>query len=506
VGFLIQVWHSLAFAMEPPLRLCCRSADPLPWTPCLGLAAGCAAAAFLVLWLTRKAAGDVERRALLLSFVMASSVNLFPLTVFLMTLMVRVVGDGLLFELLLAIFAAAYFVAGFHFLASGSGERLRTATRMANVFATTLLITTIALALFQRLTGAEGRALDAARRLSARNTRAAHHGSVRPDIYYVVLDGYGRADVLKDMYGVDSGGFLDYLQSRGFWIARGAQSNYQQTYLSLSSALNLTYLDELAAVAPPDRRPLRYMIEHAALVRVLKSLGYRFVLLPSGYSATHDAAFADDIVDTDAPSPFFYNGVALTPLWFFPPLRAFQYERHRETVLTTLDRLPSTAAGAGPKFVFAHVLSPHPPFVLGGSFPSSPYALNDGTQFFGSRREYVRGYARQVTTLDTLLQGMLDNLLARIDDRAIVILQGDHGPGSSLDWASFARTNHRERNGILAAYRVPPAIASQLYPTITPINAWRLILRTAFGADYPPQPDRSYYSTWQQPYQFRLTH
>ena len=44
--------------------------------------------------------------------------------------------------------------------------------------------------------------------------------STRPDIYYIILDAYGRADVLKDLYNYDNSQFVDWLNQKGFYVAR----------------------------------------------------------------------------------------------------------------------------------------------------------------------------------------------------------------------------------------------------------------------------------------------
>src|SRR5690606_20870239 len=66
-----------------------------------------------------------------------------------------------------------------------------------------------------------------------------------PDVYYIILDGYPRADILAERYGYDNSEFLEGLESRGFYIADGSHSNYGQTILSLTSSLNMDYLDTL---------------------------------------------------------------------------------------------------------------------------------------------------------------------------------------------------------------------------------------------------------------------
>ncbi len=66
----------------------------------------------------------------------------------------------------------------------------------------------------------------------------------KPDIYYIILDGYGRGDVLKSVYGFDNEKFYNELENRGFFIARKSNANYAQTTLfSLASSLNMEYLE-----------------------------------------------------------------------------------------------------------------------------------------------------------------------------------------------------------------------------------------------------------------------
>ena len=66
----------------------------------------------------------------------------------------------------------------------------------------------------------------------------------RPDIYLIVLDAHGRADVLRDLYGYDESPFLDHLRDKGFYVADRSTSNYCFTELSMGATLNMRYMDE----------------------------------------------------------------------------------------------------------------------------------------------------------------------------------------------------------------------------------------------------------------------
>src|SRR5262245_14735263 len=58
-----------------------------------------------------------------------------------------------------------------------------------------------------------------------------------PDIYYIILDGYARHDVMKSHFDFDNTDFLDHLERKGFYVARNSTANYCQTPLCVSSSL-----------------------------------------------------------------------------------------------------------------------------------------------------------------------------------------------------------------------------------------------------------------------------
>ena len=92
----------------------------------------------------------------------------------------------------------------------------------------------------------------------------------KPDIYYIILDAYARADVMQDFYGYDNSHFVEQLTDLGFYVAPCSQSNYAWTGLSLTSSLNMNYLQELYISA--DSLPAW---KYSAVRQELKKLGYK---------------------------------------------------------------------------------------------------------------------------------------------------------------------------------------------------------------------------------------
>jgi hypothetical protein len=275
-----------------------------------------------------------------------------------------------------------------------------------------------------------------------------------PDIYYVVLDGYGREDILREMYAVNNGPFLDQLREMGFFIADEAHSNYMQTVLSLSSSLNLQYLDEQIQIwgqDSADRRLPTEMIRHSLVRGFLEARGYRTVDVESGYYPT-EIQDADERVGLMRPhgiNAYEQFWVLYSPLVELIPKDEFGYptwgyEMHRERIIQGLESLAQVSAEDGPKFVFAHVIAAHPPFVLqadGTPVPEArPYQLVDGGQSYESHEEFISGYVGQVSYINRLLLEIVPTILRNSKRPPVIILQGDHGPGSKLDWYSAAGT------------------------------------------------------------------
>ncbi len=110
-----------------------------------------------------------------------------------------------------------------------------------------------------------------------------------PSIHYMVLRGYARSDSLRELCRYDNGDFLKGLDQRGFCVAEEASANYSHTPLSLSSSLNMEYLNGLTEEMGRDTRgqeSLGQMIAQSRVRRFSAQRGYRFASICSAYFAT----------------------------------------------------------------------------------------------------------------------------------------------------------------------------------------------------------------------------
>jgi hypothetical protein len=76
----------------------------------------------------------------------------------------------------------------------------------------------------------------------------------------------------------------------------------------------------------------------------------------------------------------------------------------------------------------------------------------------------------------------------------------DHGPASMFNWDVHTPSCLWERTSNLFAILLPEHLNSEIvYPSISPVNAFRVIFNTYFGTNLPYLDDKSYLMMWQQP-------
>ena len=357
---------------------------------------------------------------------------------------------------------------------------------------------------------------------SAISALAVPPGETAPDIYYIVVDTYTRADALQAFLSYDNTPFLHQLEDLGFYVASCSSSNYSRTLMSVASSLNLGFLNSFApqmVAQQTDPYRLDSFIQHSLLRRKLEEAGYRTIALESGFGPTEwkDA----DVYLTprremrvewfgglnETESYLLKGSLGVLVYRLFPRLPFetrlqldYAYVEHRNRLLFALDELPKVAAMEGPKLVFVHLLAPHEPFVFksdGGYVERrTPFTLNNDEETW-AWEVYSSGYVGQLSYLNSRLLGVMSDILAASKSPPFIVLQGDHGIRRMQD--------HWARVAILNAYYFPGQAGKGLYPTISPVNSFRLLFDSRFGTHLGLLPDRTYQSSSGESYDFLVT-
>ena len=305
----------------------------------------------------------------------------------------------------------------------------------------------------------------------------------KPDIYYIILDGYASQNTLKNFYNYDNSKFYESLIDEGFYIANNSTSNYSNTLLSLSSSLNMSYLN--MSDNYQYERQMSKRITDNKVAKLLIDKGYKYVTFESGYSVNNGSYIADLNVSCSSISEFDY---LLIHSSFLSPFSQFTFVRDR--ILCQFDTLKKVASNES-EFIFAHIISPHPPFVFDRNGDSVMMSTGSGSW---SDQD---GYVKQLQFINLKILEVIDQIkLNHNKDDFIMIIQSDHGPASlgNDEMSNPSDDLIKERMGILNAYYVPNDVESRLYKDITPVNTFRVLLSELFNIDLPVLDDKNYFS------------
>jgi hypothetical protein len=329
-----------------------------------------------------------------------------------------------------------------------------------------------------------------------------------PDIYYIMLDAYTGEDALRKTYGFDNRPFLDELSKLGFYLPSCTQSNYAQTEHTLASTLNLSYLDELGdgfVADSDDRSGMWPLIRHSAVRQMLEELGYSTVAFDTGFrwSELDDADYYFDAATGPVRGLSAFEATLLrtTAAWILvdqlerlPPFldSGRSAEEHYRRVSYVLDQLREAPALAGSNFIFAHIVSPHLPFVFG---PEGEFLPNDPPEDERNMDWYIKGYVDQVGVLNSKVLTALEHIIAQSEPSPVIVLVGDHGPEMGSD---------SDRMSILYGVLLPGVGEDTSDQLNSPVNSFRVIFNSLFGTAFPILDHASLFSTYPAPYDYTL--
>lgn len=378
-------------------------------------------------------------------------------------------------------------------LAARASARLPQATAGLNVFAIVLVVIAAATILPYEIARARREPVAHAAPVVTGSDAAPGR-----DIYFLVFDRYGSADAIERRFDITGNDLYGWLEERGFHVPSSSHANYRATDFSLAATLNMQLLDNLTREVgrdSDDRTAAQDMIRQHEVGRFLKSQGYRYYQIGSWYGPSRSIEIADENLVYGVASEFesVLNDLTITPAidrvrGVVSPEPTFR-DRHREGSLFAFRQLRRVATAPGPKFVFAHILLPHDPYVFKADGSPLSEEEADGTpepQLYADHLAYANSQIKEI--VGYLLAGAEES-------RPIVIIEGDEGPlmCQSVDCVSDTPEYLRIRLGNLVAMYLP-GVDVVIPDTFTSVNTFRVVLREYFGAELEPLPDRSF--TW----------
>jgi len=323
--------------------------------------------------------------------------------------------------------------------------------------------------------------------IAPENEQTVASAQVQPNVYWFIFDAYSRADVLEDYFGYDNSNFLDALATRSFDVKEASLANYASTKLSISTTASMNYFIPADAPLHPSMwtAPLQGF---NPVVGRFRDLGYSYIHAePGGNNLKTRCGGVEDVCIKSAPTGVVSISEAdvgllqLTPAFpiirrLYPNLLSFDFT-NIEDVTGRLN-----FESREPFFLFAHILSPHPPQRFDQR--CDLIAQVDFDLAGEDYSELVGGYLNDLKCLNGEILEAVDLILERDQSDPIIILQSDHGYRGTqlrpvrenvrvpLELVSYAN---------LQAMRMPESCVTRTGEEFSPVNTFRIVLSCIDG-------------------------
>lgn len=325
-----------------------------------------------------------------------------------------------------------------------------------------------------------------------------------PDVYYIVPDSYAGLPAFSKYFSYDNTDFTTYLEKKGFYIATHSTSNYPTTLLSLASTLNMEYVDYLSKFPNTnDESIAQPLIENSNTLKFFRTLGYKYYQMGSWWWPTGTNRHADENYNVQKHNRLNLNGFTYTLLestLASPVLDSIlpgkvigeSNDDKRAIIVYQFETFPTITRLPGPKFVFAHIIAPHDPYVFDKNCEFISHNVTD-------TRSEEENYGNQVSCINKKLQETIDGILKTSSHPPIILLQADEGAkfiasriNPAESWKDAKKEQLQMKFPILSAYYLPGVTTAAIYKEMTPVNSFRTIFNLYFSANLPLLPDKNY--------------
>jgi len=323
------------------------------------------------------------------------------------------------------------------------------------------------------------------------------------DVYYIILDGYSGSKSLETILNYDNSEFTDFLINKGFYISTESYSNYKRTTFSIPSTLSMNYLNYLAEIKGIDSTDENELVEisrNSEVIKNFKSEGYTTYAIEAGSKETNKIKNIDFRLCTKKNVSESEFGSMLIRTTILNPVQVklFSNEK-RDKILCGFSELIKMAdRNESPKFVLAHLMIPHRPYIFGPTGElvyAKLLTLDDLDENWNSEL-----YLGQLEFSNLRMKEVISKLTDR-NDPPIIIIQSDHGMRGG-DFNNEYELMLKNFNNF-KAYYFPEVGRNIEFETTTPVNSFRVLFNLYFDDDYEILEDKIYGNTKEKPYQFR---
>lgn len=304
------------------------------------------------------------------------------------------------------------------------------------------------------------------------------------NVYHIILDEHASTSSLKRYLDYDNSDFDRSLEELGFFIPVKSYSNYKTTTISIPSLLNMNYIHaDLPSNEKERDAIMKSLTNNNIVTKMFEKNGYQTISFYNEFNLRTTNS-SNQLCNNNAGNLLFLSFILdNTPIaivkGFGDPGNYKGYAENRLCIFETLSN--TNELESYPKYVFAHIMLPHEPFIFDADGNLNPYEKQKPA-------DKVRAqYLDQLEFTDSKTLQLVKKLLAE-DPQPIIIIQSDHG----------RRVEDNTKEGFeqsfsnFAAFYIPEAKFEDFPQVFSLVNTYRIIFNYNFGTNYELLENRMY--------------
>jgi hypothetical protein len=327
-----------------------------------------------------------------------------------------------------------------------------------------------------------------------------------PNVYWILLDGYPRRDVLQEFFNFDNAPFVDRLKGLHFTVYDRAVASFPETAFSISSTLSMGFpVNGIPPRMPSPAELQRTVRGQNVVVNTFRSMGYHYAHFQNGYDELTACPLEGAICIRGSAQAsggaFEFDEFNIALLSKSPVMDAIaMFTDADRTVEESMflqgavhevtDRL-SQLPERGPFFLYAHVLAPHPPI----RFKRDCSVRAAAPDLLDWNANEKAAFIDQLICVNDETVTLLHKVVAK-DPQAIIVLQSDHGTAFrgqfKKPFDGWDLADRKERFGALNALRMPDVCSDDTQGTVDLVNTFARVLNCVSGSHLPDKVARRF--------------
>ena len=306
-----------------------------------------------------------------------------------------------------------------------------------------------------------------------------------PDIHCILVDEYSGFEAMRLFHKYDNSDFNNKLINLGFFVAKTPSSNYNSTWISCSSLLEMNYVDSNKLLTFKGNKMYLYgesIVYNNNIFNFFKNSGYT-TINNSFFNIKADHSNKNIIINIDKEllkentfyeysKKSFLNHIPFNNIQIILGTKMGAHFSYNQSVINQfyydLNRVYNN-----PKFVYTHLLMPHPPYLL-----SAKGVRNFRELYQITHEKQSDFYVEYVKKTNEQIVKMVNSILNK-NKNSIIIITSDHGDRWGVD-----RTINLDFNNFFAIYK-PDQNYTGFTDSINSVNIFRTLLNNQFGQTLP---------------------